>query len=201
MGPHDEDTGPFLGGDAPVRMAGSGEGPRSPLAAGATAARGVASPPTTPAVVSGTASSPVISRELRRLRRPPCSSGRSPAGVGAERSPSSCFARPSTKFSSAEGSALAAAPEGTGVVHSPPGLAARGAALARLDSPTPARSSGEAWAREDEREDGGGDGGGDGCGEGRGGEGGGGEGGGEGGGGDGACGGGHVRAVGAVGMW
>lgn len=124
-------------------MAGSGEGPRGE---GARAARGVASPPTSPAVLSGTASRPVISRELRRLRRLLWSSGlRSPC-VSEDKSlpsPPSCLATVSISDSSAEGPVLAA-PAGTGVVHSPPGLAARGAALARLDSPTPARSSGDA---------------------------------------------------------
>ena len=130
-------------------MAGSGEGPSE----GARAARGVASPPTTPAVLSGTASRPVISRELRRLRRLLWSSGlRSPC-VGEDKSlpsPPSCLATVSMSDSSAEGpvlDAVLAALAATGVVHSPPGLAARGAALARLDSPTPARSSGDACQR------------------------------------------------------
>ena len=129
-----------------MRMAGSGGGPRGD--GGGRAARGDASPPRTPAVLSGTASSPTISRELRRLRRLLWSSGRSPSvdEDSSLSSPSSCLAMLSTIDSSAVGPTLGAA-ACTGTVHSPPGLVARGAALARLDSPTPASSSGDAWKR------------------------------------------------------
>ena len=135
---HDE-----AGSAPPVRMAGSAAGKRG------EAARGVGSPPKTPAVLSVTASSPVTSRDGRRFRRLLWSSPRASSCGEKSPPPGDTPAASTSRSSEEEGESTeggagdsTAAPGVTGHCTGTQLTAARGAA--RPGSLTPVSPSNDA---------------------------------------------------------